>query len=159
MAKLGWKVPMIGSWTLSMASFIDTAGPNGDGAMMPETFIQMPTTPKRKAFIEAYQKAYGVDRIPSPVSAAQGYDSVYLLAAAIKQAGGTDGPKIRAALEDLSEKVEGVVTTYDKPYSATDHEAISANIPVFGLVKGGRVVPAHPEDLEGDKALRIKPKS
>jgi branched-chain amino acid transport system substrate-binding protein len=159
MAKLGWKVPMIGSWTLSMASFIDTAGPNGDGAMMPQTFIQLPTTPKRKAFIDAYQKAYGVDRIPSPVSAAQGYDSVYLLAAAIKQAGSTDGRKIREALENLNDKVEGVVTVYDKPFSATDHEAISNNIPVFGLVKGGRVVPAHPEDLEGDKALRIKPKA
>jgi branched-chain amino acid transport system substrate-binding protein len=159
MAKLGWKVPMIGSWTLSMASFIDTAGPNGDGAIMPQTFIQLPTTPKRKAFIEAYQKAYGVDRIPSPVSAAQGYDSVYLLAAAIKQAGATDGRKIREALENLNDKVEGVVTVYDKPFSPTDHEAISNNIPVFGLVKGGRVVPAHPEDLEGDNALRIKPKA
>jgi branched-chain amino acid transport system substrate-binding protein len=159
MAKLGWKVPMIGSWTLSMASFIDTAGPNGDGAMMPQTFIQMPTTPKRKAFIEAYQKAYNVDRIPSPVSAAQGYDSIYLLAAAIKQAGSTEGRKIREALENLNEKVEGVVTTYDKPFSATDHEAITDNIPVFGLVKGGRVVPAHPEDIAGDKALRVKSKS
>ena len=159
MAKLGWKVPMIGSWTLSMASFIDTAGANGDGALMPQTFIQMPTTPQRKAFIEAYQKAYGVDRIASPVSAAQGYDSVYLLAAAIKQAGSTDGRKIREALENLNEKVEGVVTIYDKPFSATDHEAITQNIPVFGQVKNGRVVPAHPEDVAGDKAVRIKPKA
>ena len=159
MAKLGWKVPMIGSWTLSMASFIDTAGPNGDGAMMPQTFIQLPTTPKRKAFIDAYQKAYGIDRIPSPVSAAQGYDSIYLLAAAIKQAGSTDGPKIREALENLNDKLEGVVTVYDRPYSATDHEAISSNIPVFGQVRNGRVVPAHPEDLEGDKVLRVKAKS
>ena len=158
MAKLGWKVPMIGSWTLSMASFIDTAGPNGDGAIMPQTFIQLPTTPKRKAFIEAYQKAYGVDRMPSPVSAAQGYDSVYLLAAAIEQAGSTDGKKIREALENLDKKIDGVVTIYDHPFTATDHEAISSNIPVFGIVKGGRVVPAHPEDLEGDKALRIKPR-
>lgn len=159
MAKLGWKVPMIGSWTLSMASFIDTSGANGDGAMMPQTFIQMPTTPKRKAFIEAYQKAYGVDRMPSPVSAAQGYDSVYLLAAAMKQAGSIEGRKVRAALEDLKEKVEGVVTIYDRPFSATDHEAISANIPVFGLVKGGRVVPAHPEDVQNDRVVRIKAKS
>ena len=158
MAKLGWKVPLVGSWTLSMASFIDTAGANGDGALMPQTFIQAPTTPRRKAFIEAYQKAYGVDRMPSPVSAAQGYDSVYLLAAAMKQAGSTEGRKVRAALENLDAKVEGVVTTYDKPFTATDHEAITANIPVFGLVKGGRVVPAHPEDLQGDKAVRIKPK-
>ena len=140
-----------------MSTFIDNAGPNGDGAMMPETFIQLPTTPKRKAFIEAYQAAYKVDRIPSPVSAAQGYDSVYLLAAAIRQARDTDGPKIRAALENLKEKVEGVVTVYDHPFTATDHEAITPNIPVFGLVKDGRVVPAHPEDVAGDKALRVKP--
>ena len=158
MAKLGWKVPLIGSWTLSMASYIDTSGPNGDGAMMPQTFIQLPTTPKRKAFIEAYQAAYKVDRMPSPVSAAQGYDSAYLLAAAIKQAKSTDGRKIKEALENLEGKIEGVVTTYEKPFSATDHEAISANIPVFGLVKSGRVTPAHAEDVEGDKALRIKPK-
>ena len=159
MAKLGWKVPLVGSWTLSMASYIDNAGPNGDGALMPQTFIQVPNTPKRKAFIEAYQKAYNTDRMPSPVSAAQGYDSVYLLTAAIKQAGSTDGKKIREALENLNEKVDGVVTVYDKPFSPTDHEAISDNIPVFGLVKGGRVVPAHPEDIAGDKAVRVKPRA
>ncbi|WP_374249962.1 ABC transporter substrate-binding protein [Xanthobacter sp.] len=159
MAKLGWKVPMIGSWTLSMANFIDTAGANGNGAMMPQTFIQLPDTPKRKAFIEAYQAAYKIDRMPSPVSAAQGYDSVLLLAAAIKQAGSTDGRKVRDALENLNTKVEGVVTVYDKPFSATDHEAITANIPVFGLVKDGRVVAAHPEDIAGDKAVRVKPKN
>jgi len=159
MAKLGWKVPIIGSWTLSMASFIDTAGKNGDGAMMPQTFIELPTTAKRKAFIEAYHKAYGGDRMPSPVSAAQGYDSAYLLAAAITQAKSTDGPKIQAALENLQTRVEGVVTTYDHPFSAADHEAISDNIPTMGLVKGARVIAAHPEDLAGDKALRVKPKS
>ena len=63
--------------------------------------------------------------MPSAVSAAQGYDSVYLLAAAMKQAG--SAPRVRrvlAALENLNEKVEGVVTTYSKPYSKTDHEAI-----------------------------------
>ncbi len=159
MAKLGWKVPMIGSWTLSMGSFIDPAGANGDGAMMPQTFIQAPTTPKRKAFIEAYQAAYKIDRIPSPVSAAQGYDSVYILAAAIEQAKSTDGPKIREALESLKAKVEGVVTTYDAPFTKDDHEAISANIPVMGVVKGGKVEAVDMKDLEGDKALRVKPKS
>ena len=156
MAKLGWKVPIVGSWTLSMSSFIDTAGKNGDGAVMPQTFIQVANTPKRTAFIKAYQEAYKIDRMPSPVSAAQGYDSIYILAAAIKQAGSTDGRKMRAALEDLHDKVEGVVTVYDKPFSKTDHEAISSNIPVFGEVENGRVQPAHAEDVAGDKAVRIK---
>ncbi|MBC7575217.1 MAG: ABC transporter substrate-binding protein [Herminiimonas sp.] len=144
MEKLGWKVPMFGSWTLSMANFIDNAGKNGEGAMMPQTFIQDPNTPKRKAFIDSYLKTYSPPggRIPSPVSAAQGYDSIYLLAAAMKQAGTTDGPKVRAALESLSEKVDGVVATYDKPFTHDDHEAIKMGMPVFGEVKGGHVVQA-----------------
>jgi branched-chain amino acid transport system substrate-binding protein len=147
MVKLGWKVPMVGSWTLSMSNFIDNAGPNGEGARMPQTFVQEPTTPKRKAFIEAYQKAYKVDRMASPVSAAQGYDSMYLLAAAIKQAGSTDGVKIREALENLKDKVVGVIQTYDKPYSKLDHEAIdNITIPVMGEVKGGHVVYAYEAD-------------
>jgi len=158
MTKLGWKVPIIGSWTLAMANFIDNAGPGGDGARMPQTFIQEPTTPKRKAFIDAFLKTFKPknNRMDSPVSAAQGYDSIYLLAAAIKQAGSTDGPKIKAALEDLQTPVEGVVTTYNKPFSKTDHDAITANIPVFGEVKGGRVVFASADDQKSASQVRLK---
>ncbi|MGM9482996.1 ABC transporter substrate-binding protein [Roseateles sp. NT4] len=158
MTKLGWKVPMIGSWTLSMANYIDNAGPGGEGARMPQTFIQEPTTPKRQSFIINYLKTFNPknSRIDSPVSAAQGYDSVYLLAAAIKQAGSTDGPKIKAALEDLKTPVEGVVTTYNKPFSKGDHEAITANIPVFGEVKGQRVVYAYPDDFKKASEVRVK---
>ena len=140
MEKLNWHVPIIGSWPLSMGNFIDNSGKNGNGARMPQTFIQDGTTPKRKAFIEAYQKAYKIDRMPSAVSAAQGYDSIFLLAAAIKQAGSTDGEKVRAALENLNAKVDGVVTTYDKPFSHTDHEAIKPAMVVMGEVKNGHVV-------------------
>ena len=158
MTKLGWKVPLIGSWTLSMANFIDNAGPGGEGARMPQTFVQAPTTAKRQAFIAGYLKDFKPKggRIDSPVSAAQGYDSVYLLAAAIKQAASTDGPKVKAALEDLKTPVEGVVTTYNKPFSKTDHDAISANIPVFGEVKGGRVVYAYGDDQKRASEVRLK---
>jgi branched-chain amino acid transport system substrate-binding protein len=158
MTKLGWKVPMVGSWTLSMSNYIDNSGPGGEGARMPQTFIQDPNTPKRKAFIEAYLKEFKPknNRIDSPVSAAQGYDSVYLLAAAMKQAGSTDGPKVKAALESLSAKVDGVVTTYDKPFSKDDHEAISSNIPVFGEVKAGKVVYAYDADRAKGAEVRAK---
>jgi branched-chain amino acid transport system substrate-binding protein len=158
MTKLGWKVPMIGSWTLSMANFIDNAGPGGEGARMPQTFIQQPTTPKRQAFIINYLRTFNPKnaRIDSPVSAAQGYDSVYLLAAAIKQANSTDGPKIKAALEDLKTPIDGVVTTYNKPFTAKDHEAITANIPVFGEVKGEKVVYAYEDDQKKASEIRVK---
>ena len=158
MTKLGWKVPIVGSWTLSMANYIDNAGPGGEGARMPQTFIQEPTTPKRQSFIISYLKTFNPKnaRMDSPVSAAQGYDSIYLLAAAITQAGNTEGPKIKAALEDLKAPVAGVVTTYSKPFTAKDHEAISANIPVFGEVKGQRVVYAYPDDFKKASEVRLK---
>ena len=156
MAKIAWKKPMIGSWTLSMANFIDTAGKNGEGATMPQTFVQNGNTPKRKAFIDAYLKEFKPkkDRIDSPVSAAQGYDSVYLLAAAMQQAGTTEGPKVREALENLQTKMEGVVTVNDKPFSKGDHEAISIKVPVMGLVKDSRVTYANPDDAK--TAVRTK---
>ena len=58
----------------------------------------------------------------------------------------------------MKTKVEGVVTTYDAPFTKDDHEAISANIPVMGIVKGGHVEAVDPADLAGDQALRVKPK-
>jgi branched-chain amino acid transport system substrate-binding protein len=137
MAKLGYKAPMIGGWPLSMSNFIEE-----------------PISPRSKAFIEAYHKAYNTARIPSPVSAAQGYDAVLLFAAAVKQAGTTDSKAIRDALEDLKEPVEGVIATWKKPYSkwnpadVTTHEAFRREQVVMGLVKGGRVVFANDADRQ-----------
>jgi branched-chain amino acid transport system substrate-binding protein len=152
MAKIGMKAPLIGGWPLSMSNFLDNAGKNGNGTLMPQTFIEEPITPKAKAFIEAYHKTYGVQRIPSPVSAAQGYDAVYLFAAAVKQAGSTDSQKIRAALEDLKDPVNGVIATWSHPYQKWDpsnvdtHEAFRREQVVMGMVKDGRVVFASDAD-------------
>jgi len=146
MAKIGLKVPLIGGWTLSMSNYIDNAGKNGNGTLMPQTFIEEPITPKAKAFIDSYHKTYGVTKIASPVSAAQGYDAVYIFAAAVKQAGTTDTKKIKLALEDLKEPVPGVIATWNKPYTKWDpnnvetHEAFRRDQVVMGMVKDGAVV-------------------
>jgi len=152
--KMGIQAPIIGGWTISMSNFLDTAGANGNGALTPQTFIEDPVTPKAKAFIDAYHKAYSVQRIPSPVSAAQGYDAVYVLAAAIKQAGTTDTHKIKLALEDLKEPVHGVIATWKHPYTKWDennvqtHEAFRRENAVMGMVQDGKVVFAHQEDRQ-----------
>jgi branched-chain amino acid transport system substrate-binding protein len=146
MAKMGMKMPLIGGWTLSMSNFIDNAGKNGDGTLMPQTFIEEAITPKAKSFIDGYHKTYGVTRIPSPVSAAQGYDAVYLFAAAVKQAQSEDTHKIKDALEDLREPVKGVIGTWQHPFSKWDpaneqsHEAFRREHAVMGMVKDGHVV-------------------
>lgn len=152
MAKMGMKEPLIGGWTLSMSNYIDNAGKNADGTMMPQTFIEEAITPKAKSFIEGYHKAYNVTRIPSPVSAAQGYDAVYIFAAAVKQAASTDTHKIKDALEDLKEPVKGVITTWTRPFSKWNpadvqtHEAFRRQHAVMGMVSDGRVVFANEAD-------------
>jgi branched-chain amino acid transport system substrate-binding protein len=158
MAKVGMKVPLIGGWTLSMANYIDNAGKNADGTLMPQTFIEEPVTPKAKAFIDAYHRTNSVPRIPSPVSAAQGYDAVLIFAAAVKQAGSTDPKKIKEALEDLKDPVPGVIATWNKPFAKwnpddeTTHEAFRREQAVMGMVKDGRVTFAN----EADRARLAK---
>jgi branched-chain amino acid transport system substrate-binding protein len=162
-AKLGMTAPLIGGWTLSMSNFIDNAGKNGNGALMPQTFIEDPITPKVNAFIEAYHKTYNVKRIPSAVSAAQGYDAVYIFAAAVKQAGSPDTHKIKAALEDLRDPVPGVIAVWKQPYSKWDpknvetHEAFRRENAVMGMVQDGKVVFAHEEDRKRLAALAKAP--
>ncbi|HSM98778.1 MAG TPA: ABC transporter substrate-binding protein [Gallionella sp.] len=154
MAKLGMNIPLIGGWTLSMSNYIDNAGKNGNGTLMPQTFIEEAITPKAKSFIEGYHKAYNVTRIPSPVSAAQGYDAVYIFAAAIKQAQSDDTHKIKEALENLGEPVQGVIATWKHPFSKWDpadgqtHEAFRRTDVVMGKVEDGRVVFADEADRQ-----------
>ena len=140
MARLGWKVPLIGSHTLSMPNFIETAGANAEGAVFPQTFVN-DGTPKRTKFIETYKKTYNVQRIPGVGWAAPGYDTVYLLAAAIKQAGSTDGAKIREALENLGTKVDGLLMTYDKPFTKDNHELFKdSSKAVMATIRNSEVV-------------------
>lgn len=148
MAKIGWKVPYVTSWNSSMSNYIDNAGSNGEGVFMPLTFIQDGGAgPRWRDFIRAYQKAYALERIPSPSSAAQSYDAMLILAAAIDQAGpDASGEKIKLALESLAKPIEGVIAIYDKPFSAEDHEATEPAHVVFGEVKSGQVVFAKESD-------------
>ena len=141
MTRLGWKVPLVGSWTLSMGSFIDNAGAAAEGTTMPQTFLQDDPAPQRAAFVASYLRRFQPKkgRIDVPSAAAQGHDSLLLLAAAITQAGSTEGPRIRAALEHLQAPVEGAVTTYRRPFSPGDHEAIKAGVATIGEVHAGRV--------------------
>ncbi len=156
-ARIGWKVPLIGSWPMSLPNFIGAAGSNAEGARMPQTFIEAPNNYRRLAFISAYYAANPGQHMESAVSAAQGYDSALLLAYAIIQAGSTDGPAIRAALEDLRKPVYGVITTYAHPFTHDDHEAISENMVVMGEVRNGKIAYAYPADERRSLLVHRKP--
>lgn len=158
MTTLAWRVPFMGSWTLSMRNFIDAAGSAGEGALVPQTFIQDAGSTAKNSFLLAYHRNFKTDLIPSPMSAAQGYDGMHLLALALRQAKSFDGDAIRQALENLGTRYQGVVTSYDKPFTAQDHEAITANMMVIGKVSGGRVDYAYREDQQRSALLKVKAK-
>jgi branched-chain amino acid transport system substrate-binding protein len=162
-AKVGYNVPLIGGWPLSMSNYIDNAGANGNGALMPQTFIEEKgISPRIDKFIADYHAAYKVERMASPVSAAQGYDAVLIFAEAVKQAKSTDPKKIKEALENLQTPVKGVIATWVKPYTkwdrsdVTTHEAFRRQQVVMGKVQDGRVVFSNPADRDRLKAQAAK---
>lgn len=153
---IGWNVPLLGSWTFSMQNFIEPAGRAGEGALTPQTFIQDLGNSAKNSFLLAYKRAYNTDRIPSPMSAAQGYDGMHLLYLALRQANSTDGVKIKEALEDLKSRYQGAITSYSKPFSKEDHDAITQNMVLMGVVSSGRVDYAYTDDQKRGALLRMK---
>lgn len=153
---LGWKVPMLGSWTFSMRNFIDLSGKAGEGVLMPQTFIQDIGSSSKNSFLLAYKRRFKTDLIPSPMSAAQGYDGMHLLYLAILQANSTDGTKIKEALENLKNRYQGAITSYSRPFSREDHDAITQNMLLIGVVSAGRVDYAYADDQKRGALLRMK---
>lgn len=143
-----WPVQIMGSWPLCWRNFIDTAGSAGEGALVAVSFVQQASFQRRNAFITAYQQMFNTTIIPAPMAAAQGYDAALLLFYALHQAKSSEPAKIKAALEGLNRQVAGVITTYDHPFSKTDHDALTGNMLVMGIVRKGAVDYAYRDDAQ-----------
>lgn len=144
-----WKAPIVGPWTLSFPNFLEAAGADAEGTLMVQTFIALPSNERKAAFLTAYRRKFG-ERLPVPMAGAQAYDATYLLIFALFgiKSGVIDGPAIKASLENQQRVFYGVVSTYDKPFSAASKDAVTPNMLVMGQVKNGVVVFANPEDAK-----------
>jgi len=152
-----WDVPQVGAWTLSFPFFIDGAKSAADGALMAQTFIAEPSNERRAAFLSAYNRKFK-QKIAVPMAAAQSYDTTYLLTYALLgiRDGKFNGPAIKAALENISRVYYGVTSTYDKPFSVDDKDAITPNMLVMGKIKGGAITFAYPEDARRNLVVQRK---
>ena len=155
---IGWKVPQVGAWTLSFPFFLDGAKESAEGALMAQTFIAEPSNERRAAFLSAYGRKYPGKRISVPVAAAQGYDTVYLLMYSLFgiKDGNVNGPALKNALENIPKTYYGVVSTYEKPFSLNDKDAVTANMLVMGMVKNGAITFAYPEDAKRNLNIQRK---
>ena len=153
-----WDVPFVGPWTLSFPFFIDGAKEAAEGALMVQTFIAEPSNERRASFLANYARKFNATKISVPVAAAQGYDTAYLLMHALFGVRATqlDGPAIKTALENIQRNYYGVVATYEKPFSASDKDAVTANMLYLGQVKNGAVTFAYPEDAKRNLFVQRK---
>ncbi len=127
------------SWASDSKGFFEAAGPKL--AEIP-LFMRSVSQDRNAKTQELFKRIES--RMPAPSGfwgAAHSYDSALLLAAAIQQAGTTDGPAVRAALEDLKQPVPGYMKTYEAPFSKTYHEGLSGADFMWTRWKDGKLGP------------------
>ena len=154
----GLSTPFFAPWPLSFRSVLEKAGaPALEGTMMVQTIVQDTYNERRASFLARYFK-HSKDRpIGSLMAAAQAYDAVHLMLWAMFQTrGDASGPALKAALENLEKPYTGVVTTYDRPFSKQDHDAIALNMLWLGVWRHGQVDYHYPEDAKRAGMVRRK---
>lgn len=154
MEKINYFPLTLTSWAADNITFYDAAGKTlAEKPLFMRTIGEQRNPVQQKLFERIGPKL----KAPSAFSfALHGYDSVMLMAAGIKQAGTTDGPAVRAALEDLKAPVQGVLKTYDKPFSKADHEALTAKDLVWIKWKDGKLEPYTDATIQSLKPADFK---
>lgn len=125
MEKINYFPLVLTSWAADNITFYDAAGKNLAGKPIFMRTMVNPSTPaQKKLYDRTASKLAAPSAFPFVV---HGYDAVLLVAEAIKQAGSTDGTKVKDALEHLNASVNGAMKTYNKPFNKTNHEALTGS--------------------------------
>ncbi|MGX1789779.1 ABC transporter substrate-binding protein [Bosea sp. NPDC055332] len=153
MEKMDYYPGLLSTWGSINTPLVNIAGPK----LAEKTIFAASTTEDASDRSAALHKRLVAKHpnMPAFVSAAQGYDAVMLIAAAIKQADGTDGPKLQAALENLG-AVQGIIKKYEKPFSKEQHEALGVADFHLAQWKDGRVVKLDDAVVKGLTAADLK---
>ena len=156
-AALRWNVPQFGPWGLSHRSAFEVSKGAVEGGMMVQTVLPTPFYERNASFLRGYAKLSKETLIGSMMSASQTYDAVHLLLRAMfATKGDLSGPALKKALENLPRPYQGVVTTYDRPFSDKEHDAISANMLWLGVWRDGQRQYHYPHDAKLGGMVRRK---
>ena len=139
--KMGWDVPIASHWGPAGGRFTELAGASGEKVHFIQTFLF--TDPEHPLFVKLQEMFPEIETLADVTPAtgiANAYDSVLLLAAAIEAAGSTDGPAIREAMYGIS-GVEGVIKTYDTPFTPDNQDALGPNDYLFSQFVDGQIIP------------------
>ncbi len=144
-AKLGWDTAMISHWGISGGRFAELTGDLSDGVVFQQTYTFFGKQNERGQYVlRMLREKYAVKEpgdVIAPVGTANAYDGLHLVALALEQAGATDGPKVREALENLKGEYKGLIKTYKRPFTPEQHDALTDEDYVMVVWKGGKIVP------------------
>lgn len=148
---------LYGPWPMSFRTVWEGSKGGAEGAMMVQSIIPNLANERRSSFIARLKRHAGGASVASLMAAAQTYDAVHLMLRAVFQTrGDTSGPALKAALEQLDRPYVGVVTTYDRPFSAADHDAFSSNMIWLGVWRNGEIRYQYAEDDKRAGFIRRK---
>jgi branched-chain amino acid transport system substrate-binding protein len=101
-------------------------------------------SPKAAATLDALKAMFPEITGPADVTPAVGianaYDAMHLTAMAIRNAGSLDGPAIRQGYYDI-ETHEGLIKTYENPFTPDDQDALGPEDYVFTRFIEGEIIP------------------
>jgi branched-chain amino acid transport system substrate-binding protein len=144
-AKLGWDTAMISHWGISGGRFAELTGDLSEGVTFLQTYTFFGKQNERGQYVlKMLREKHGIKEpgdVIAPVGTANAYDGLHLVALAIEQAGSTDGPKVRDALEGLKSEYKGLIKSYKRPFTAEQHDALTDEDYVMVVWKGGKIVP------------------
>jgi branched-chain amino acid transport system substrate-binding protein len=131
--ELNMKVQLMGNQAPVTNKTIELGGDAVEGAINICLFVPSSEEPKAKSFVEKYRAKYG--DLPD-TWAAQSYDGMMILAAALRTAGGDDSKKIREALAATKDfqGLTGTISFNDKGDAEFKETFVTK-------IQGGRFVP------------------
>lgn len=110
--QLGLNLKVISNQGLVYPAFLELLPPGvGDGMMAISQFVWTNPDPKLQEYVKKYKGKYNAD---PDVTALDAYDGLYVVAEAIKKAGGTDAAKLQEAFRTTKYEGVGGPISYDE---------------------------------------------
>jgi len=143
--RMGWKVPMVSHWGPAGGRFTELGGPSAEKVEMVQTFsFSGNLSPKGEVVLAALKSKYpqiaSLADVTPAVGIANAYDAMHMVALAIAKAGATDGPALRKGFYGIG-TYEGLIKTYNKPFSPENQDALGKDDYIFTHFKGAEIVP------------------
>jgi branched-chain amino acid transport system substrate-binding protein len=143
--RMGWKPPIVSHWGPAGGRFTELAGPSAPSVHFIQTYSffgkQSPVGDKvLKALMAKYPDIKSPGDVTPAVGVANAYDGMMLTAMAIKNAGSTEGPKVREGFYKIG-SYTGLIKAYNKPFTPENQDAVNENDYVWTQFIDNQILP------------------